>query len=44
VLVLTDGAITVDLPVHLDRPRDRSQVEFSTLRTRLLEELGAAGE
>jgi sulfonate transport system ATP-binding protein len=41
VLVLTGGAITVDLPVRLDRPRDRSQAEFTTLRTRLLEELGA---
>jgi sulfonate transport system ATP-binding protein len=44
VLVLTDGAITVDLPVRLDRPRDRSHVEFTALRTRLLEELGVTAE
>jgi sulfonate transport system ATP-binding protein len=44
VLVLTDGAITVDLPVRLDRPRDRSHVEFTALRARLLEELGASAE
>jgi sulfonate transport system ATP-binding protein len=44
VLVLTNGAITVDLAVPLDRPRDRGHAEFTTLRTRLLEELGAAGE
>ena len=44
VLVLTSGVITVDLQVRLDRPRDRGHVEFTALRTRLLEELGAAGE
>jgi hypothetical protein len=44
VLVLTNGAITVDFPVRLYRPRDRSHAEFSALRTRLLEELGAASE
>jgi len=43
VLVLADGAITVDLPVRLDRPRDRSHVGFTALRTRLLDELGASG-
>jgi sulfonate transport system ATP-binding protein len=40
VLVLTDGAITVDLPVRLDRPRDRGHPEFTALRIRLLGELG----
>jgi sulfonate transport system ATP-binding protein len=44
VLVLTDGTITVDLPVHLDRPRDRGHAEFTALRTRLLYELGASAE
>jgi ABC-type transport system involved in cytochrome c biogenesis ATPase subunit len=44
VLVLTNGAITVDLPVRLDRPRERGRAEFTALRTRLLEELGAAAE
>jgi sulfonate transport system ATP-binding protein len=44
VLVLTNGAITVDLPVRLDRPRDRGHIEFTGLRTRLLEELGAPAE
>jgi sulfonate transport system ATP-binding protein len=43
VLVLRDGTITVDLPVHLERPRDRGHSEFSALRTRLMEELGVSG-
>ncbi len=43
VLVLTDGTITVDLPVRLDRPRDRGHAEFTALRTRLLGELSADG-
>jgi sulfonate transport system ATP-binding protein len=43
VLVLADGAITVDLPVRLERPRDRGQPEFTALRTRLLGELGVTG-
>ncbi len=43
VLVLTDGTITVDLPVRLDRPRSRGHAEFTTLRTRLLGELGVSG-
>jgi sulfonate transport system ATP-binding protein len=42
VLVLTDGAITVDLPVRLDRPRNRGYAEFTALRTRLIEELGVS--
>jgi sulfonate transport system ATP-binding protein len=44
VLVLSDGSITVDLPVRLGRPRDRSDAEFTVLRTRLLAELGVSGE
>ena len=40
VLVLSGGAITVDLPVVLDRPRDRGQAGFLDLRSRLLAELG----
>ena len=44
VLVLTNGSIAVDLPVRLDRPRDRGHAEFTALRTRLLEELGASAE
>jgi sulfonate transport system ATP-binding protein len=42
VLVLVDGAITVDVPVGFDRPRDRARAEFSELRSRLLAELGVA--
>ena len=42
VLVLVNGVITVDLPVGFDRPRDRARPEFSSLRSRLLTELGAA--
>jgi sulfonate transport system ATP-binding protein len=40
VLVLVDGAITVDVPVGFERPRDRARAEFSELRSRLLAELG----
>jgi sulfonate transport system ATP-binding protein len=42
VLVLIDGAISVDLPVGLARPRDRGHAQFSELRTRLLAELGVS--
>ena len=41
VLVLVDGTITVDLPVALSRPRESRHPEFTSLRTRLLAELGA---
>src|SRR5580658_2334773 len=44
VLVLSEGAITIDLPVRLDRPRDRGHGEFTALRTRLLIELGVSVE
>jgi sulfonate transport system ATP-binding protein len=39
VLVLSGGAITVDLPVALDRPRERGNPGFLDLRSRLLAEL-----
>ena len=42
VLVLIDGAIAVDLPVGLARPRDRGHAQFSELRVRLLAELGVS--
>jgi sulfonate transport system ATP-binding protein len=35
VLVLNDGTITVDVPVRLDRPRDRGHTEFGALRAEL---------
>ena len=38
--VLTDGKITLDVPVGLPRPRDPAQPTFQRLRTRLLAELG----
>jgi sulfonate transport system ATP-binding protein len=40
VVVLVDGAITLDARVELDRPRDRGDVGFVTMRNRLLGELG----
>jgi sulfonate transport system ATP-binding protein len=40
-LVLTGGQITLDVPVGLDRPRDRGCRGFIALRSRLLRELGA---
>jgi sulfonate transport system ATP-binding protein len=40
VLVLDGGVITAALPVPLPRPRDRGHAEFTSLRTRLLAELG----
>jgi sulfonate transport system ATP-binding protein len=39
-LVLVDGRITLDVPVDLDRPRDRGDRGFIELRGRLLAELG----
>jgi sulfonate transport system ATP-binding protein len=44
VLVLSEGEITIDLPVRLGRPRDRGHAEFTALRTRLLVELGVSVE
>ena len=40
VLVLTDGVLSLDVPVDLARPRDRTDPGFAHLRTRLLTELG----
>jgi len=42
VLVLVDGAISMDQPVGLARPRDRGHAQFSELRVRLLAELGVS--
>ncbi|HEX3924578.1 MAG TPA: ABC transporter ATP-binding protein [Streptosporangiaceae bacterium] len=41
-LVLADGQIRLDTRVTLPRPRDRGDHGFTTLRSRLLAELGAA--
>jgi sulfonate transport system ATP-binding protein len=40
VMVLTDGKISLNLPVDLPSPRLRSNAQFADLRTRLLGELG----
>ena len=40
VIVLTDGTISLDVEVTVPKPRDRDSPEFSTLRRRLLSELG----
>jgi sulfonate transport system ATP-binding protein len=40
ILVLSNGAIGVDLPVDLSKPRDRTDPQFETLRADLLVELG----
>jgi sulfonate transport system ATP-binding protein len=42
-LVLVDGAITMDTPIDLLRPRDRGHPDFLALRSRLLRELGVTG-
>jgi sulfonate transport system ATP-binding protein len=39
-VVLTEGKISLDVPVGLPRPRDPAQPAFQRLRTRLLAELG----
>ncbi|WP_304115259.1 ABC transporter ATP-binding protein [Mycolicibacterium bacteremicum] len=44
VIVLTDGAISLDAPVDVPTPRARDSHEFATLRRRLLAELGVAGD
>jgi sulfonate transport system ATP-binding protein len=43
-LVLSDGRLTLDLQIELDRPRDRGNPGFIDLRTRLLAELGVPEE
>jgi sulfonate transport system ATP-binding protein len=40
ILVLADGRITRNLPVALDKPRDRASAAFATLRHALLADLG----
>lgn len=40
ILVLSNGAIGVELPVGLSKPRDRADPLFAALRARLLAELG----
>jgi sulfonate transport system ATP-binding protein len=40
-LVLVDGRISLDVPIDLQRPRDRSDPRFGELRSQLLAELGA---
>jgi sulfonate transport system ATP-binding protein len=40
VLVLTDGRISLDAAVEIDRPRRRAGTGFARLRSRLLAELG----
>lgn len=40
VLVLTDGLISLDLPVEMPSPRLRTNEQFGSLRSRLLRELG----
>ena len=42
-LVLVDGALTMDTPIDLPRPRDRGDPDFLALRSRLLRELGVTG-
>jgi sulfonate transport system ATP-binding protein len=39
-LVLVDGRISLDVPVALDRPRERGRPGFTKLRAQLLAELG----
>ena len=39
-VVLADGRITLDIPIELDRPRDRGHPGFAEMRNRLLVELG----
>ncbi|MCX4733684.1 ABC transporter ATP-binding protein [Streptomyces sp. NBC_01363] len=43
-LVMRDGAIAYETPVPLDRPRGVSSPGFAALRSRLLTELGVAGD
>ena len=40
VLVLTDGVISLDVPVDVPSPRLRGDAAFVALRSRLLAELG----
>jgi sulfonate transport system ATP-binding protein len=40
ILVLSNGAIGLELPVSLSKPRDRADPHFAALRAQLLAELG----
>jgi sulfonate transport system ATP-binding protein len=44
VIVLTDGLISLDVEVTVPKPRARDSPEFTTLRRRLLAELGVVDE
>ncbi|MHC9296049.1 ABC transporter ATP-binding protein [Mycobacterium sp. LTG2003] len=44
VIVLTDGVISLDVQVSVDKPRARDSHEFVTLRRRLLAELGVSDD
>jgi sulfonate transport system ATP-binding protein len=44
VVVLTDGRISHSVQIHTTRPRDRASFSLTTLRTRLLAELGVDTE
>lgn len=44
VLVLTKGRLSLDLPVDVDAPRNRSDPRFAALRRRLLAELGVTAD
>jgi sulfonate transport system ATP-binding protein len=44
ILVLTDGQLSLDVPVDIDAPRLRSDPSFGALRSRLLAELGVDEE
>jgi sulfonate transport system ATP-binding protein len=44
VVVLTDGRISHSVRIHTARPRDRASLSLTTLRTRLLAELGVDTE
>ena len=40
IVMLADGRVSVDVPVDIERPRDRDDPEFIALRSRLHAELG----
>lgn len=44
VIVLTDGTISLDAAVDIQRPRSRDAAEFVAVRRRLLRELGVSEE
>ncbi len=40
VMVLKDGVISIDMRIHLERPRRHADAEFNRLRVELLASLG----